>query len=143
MLIFPQLSKSDSAEKWKIDAEIQLTKVGRTWKEDEISFGPIGERRHRYAAYEIAGITSKEDRSKTSEKVHDLSAQGNRAAVLLYPIYSLGEDGKSSSDKANGIDPLFPPIGMEYFLPINSMPVARFEPIRRDMPEELVVDRPQ
>lgn len=141
VLLFPQLVSDNSALKWVVNEDTQLKKVGRTWSEEEHSFGPVGERRHRYAAYEIAGIVSKEDQTKTSPKVHELASGKNRAALLLYPIYALDTQGKSSIDLELGISPKFPPIGMEFFLPGNTMPAARFEPIRRDLPNELVVDR--
>jgi hypothetical protein len=142
VLLFPQLISDKSPHKWTVVDDVQLKKVGRTWNAAERSFGPVGERRHRYAAYEIAGIVSKEDRTKTSSKVHELASGKNRAVILIYPIYALDSQGKSSIDQDLGISPNFPPIGMEYFLPENTMPAARFEPIRRDLPDELVVDRP-
>lgn len=147
VLLLPQMIRDSAGAKWVID-DIEgmepLTKIGRTWKSGEKSFGPIGESRHRFAAYEIANIVGKIDPSKTSTDVHELAKSKHRGAVLLYPISTISDPkNKRPMDPTNGISQDSPPIGTEIFLPSNSMPAARFEPIRREAPDAIVVDAPK
>lgn len=147
VLLLPQLTRDAGGSKWVnngMEPVVELTKVGRTWKKEEKSFGPVGESRHRFAAYEIANIAAKMDTSKTSDDVHSLARPRHRGAVLLYPITSISDRvSKRPMDSINGITEDAPPIGTEIFLPSNSLPVARFEPIRREAPDAIVVDAPK
>jgi hypothetical protein len=140
ILLLPQLNRDAHGNPWNVTGIVEsLTKVGRTWNGEEKSFGPIGESRHRFAAYEIANIVAKIDRSKTSEEVHNLAESKHRGAVLLYPIAAINQPPLDSNRGKTNQDP---PIGTEIFLPVNSMPAARFEPIRREAPDAIVVDAP-
>ena len=135
VLLLPQMSRETRLPRWNAGDLTELTKVGRTWNSEENSFGPVGESRHRFAAYEIANIVAKMDPAKTSNAVHELANSRHRGAVLLYPIHPIAGVPEIAEDT--------PPIGTEIFLPSNSMPAARFEPIRREAPDAIVVDAPK
>jgi hypothetical protein len=136
--------RDSGVSKWDVGSLEKLTKVGRTWNSEEKSFGPIGESRHRFAAYEIANIVAKIDVSKTSSAIHELAKTRHRGVVLLYPIATISDrKTKRPMDEDHGIVEDAPPIGTEIFLPSNSMPAARFEPIRREAPDAIVVDAPK
>lgn len=144
VLLLPQMIREPSWRNWEVEGLGSLTKVGRTWNSEEKSFGPVGESRHRFAAYEIANISSKMDPSRTSDTIHDLAKQKHRGAVLLYPIARIPDSGsKQMGRREQQIPEESPPIGTEIFLPSNSMPAARFEPIRREAPDAIVVDAPK
>jgi hypothetical protein len=127
-VVLPQNSGRKGHEPWKVGPHTFLT-VGRSWNSDECSFGPVGESRHREIGYCIAGINGKFE-------IDDLSAaalslrQPRRALLLLYPIRPL-----QSLQAQTGS----PAIGFEYFIPKNNLPEARYEPIRSDRPNDLVV----
>jgi hypothetical protein len=135
VLLLPQMNRETRLPRWNAGDLTELTKVGRTWNPEENSFGPVGESRHRFAAYEIANIVAKMDPAKTSNAVHELANSRHRGAVLLYPIHPIAGVPEIAEDT--------PPIGTEIFLPTNSMPAARFEPIRREAPDAIVVDAPK
>jgi hypothetical protein len=144
VLLLPQMIRDSGVSKWDVGSLEKLTKVGRTWNSEEKSFGPIGESRHRFAAYEIANIVAKIDVSKTSSAIHELAKTRHRGVVLLYPIATISDrKTKRPMDEDHGIVEDAPPIGTEIFLPSNSMPAARFEPIRREAPDAIVVDAPK
>ena len=117
VIILP-IVRGSNANDWVISHRIKYCAVERSWDEKIMAFTTTGEDRHRIACYQIAGIKDSTS-GATSKLVSELYKPSGRAVLLLYPMRD--SDGKFAT-------PETPALGMEFFLPKNKLPRAKFGP---------------
>ena len=117
------------ANDWVVSHRIKYRAVERSWDEKIMAITTTGEDRHRIACYQISGIKDSVTHA-TSKLVSELYKASGRAVLLLYPMRD--SDGKFAI-------PETPALGMEFFLPKNKMPRAKFGPKDQSMRNALTV----
>lgn len=134
LIVMPQLT---NAETWEMSTGDSVSVVRRRYDRDKKSFTTIGEDRHRVPCYQIAQIETSSDLEAVSDVVSAYAKTNGIAVLLTYPILPKSSPEDSSSFV---LDPRTPALGLEYFIPPNSIPLAKFGARRSDTPDKLVVD---
>lgn len=134
LIVMPQLSNVDT---WEMSTGDVVSVVRRRYDRDKESFTTIGEDRHRAPCYQIARIETTSDPGAVSDVVSAYARTDGLAVLLTYPMTP-----KSSPEDTGSIvlDPQTPALGLEYFIPPNSIPLAKFGARRSDAPDKVVVD---
>jgi hypothetical protein len=113
-IVLPLL-KSTSNGEWKPTERDSVPIILRGWK-DNNTFKTMADPRHREACYAIANIDKVKEPHLLSPDVKQLQAEPGNAVLLLYAVRPTPE-----SEATTFLEPSIPAMGMEFFLPNNSM----------------------
>ncbi len=138
LVVLPQVGAGAEKTQWQVLPSVAVTTVERTWAEEAKKFTTVAEDRHRVPCYAISHSKGV-DESNFSEFVKSYSLENHLGVILLYPIHP-----RKTPDNPNPpeLSAATPAIGLEYFIPKNNIPLARFEAARPDRPDQIVVDIP-
>jgi hypothetical protein len=137
LIAMPQVGKRATPKKWSIPNGIDAFTVERSFGDGR--FTTVGEDRHRIPCYQIAGIKPPSDPITTSDLVAKFSEEEQLAVLLLYPMHVRAT---IENPKPPVLPIEAPAMGIEFFLPKNKIPLARFVAARPDNPHRISVEAP-
>lgn len=134
LVALPQVSKRRTPDKWALTTSPAPFVVERSYRDGR--FTTVGEDRHRQPCYQISGITDVEP--NCPDGIRRLHQNSGLAIALLYPM--LIRKTKDNPEPPQ-LPVTHPAMGLEFFLPHNRIPAARFEARRPNRADDLVVER--